>query len=95
MQGMGAPHFLYRPGDPSCDGLYDSRFQRTTAGPASSVNAPPPAGVATRRVSFQDMAEVGLYTGGSRPIRRTGEPRPHGGIDWDDLIPRSHRGPWG
>ena len=59
-----APHFLYRPGVPSADGM--SERQRSKV---------PPPGVATRRVLFgKEMKEVEIYTGASRPVRRSGPP---------------------
>jgi hypothetical protein len=59
-----SPHFLYRPGVPSADGM--SERQRSKV---------PPPGVATRRVLFgKEMKEVEIYTGASRPVRRSGPP---------------------
>ena len=62
-----APHFLFRPGVPGCDGMHESPL---------SVQAPPPGRkVSTRQVWFNQRDLVGafeldLYTGARRAVRR-------------------------
>ena len=61
---MGAPAFMYRPGNPDCDGMYvDERDRRPTDVADGEV--------ATRHVTFSDMTEREVYTGASRRVRRS------------------------
>ena len=59
------PKFMYRPGDPECDGMYARMDGLARSGS-------PPAGVATRHVIFADMTEREVYTGRVRDVRRNG-----------------------
>ena len=65
MAAMGAPKFMYCPGKPDNDGLYEC-----------PLSATPPAKVATRHISFTDMTEREVYTGASRAVRRDGKRQP-------------------
>ena len=63
---MGAPAFMYRPGNPDCDGMYvDERDRRPTDVADGEV--------ATRHVTFSDMTEREVYTGASRRVQRRGK----------------------
>ena len=65
---MGAPTFMYRPGLPDNDGMYEdgAGVRRAASG------RPIPGNVATRHVTFADMTEREIYTGASRAVRRNG-----------------------
>mmetsp|Transcript_34956 Transcript_34956/g.58892 ORF Transcript_34956/g.58892 Transcript_34956/m.58892 type:complete len:529 (-) Transcript_34956:273-1859(-) len=60
LQRMGSPNFMYRPGKPDNDGVFERGGRSAT----------PPASVATRHVVFESMTERETYTGGSRAVRR-------------------------
>ena len=73
-----APKFMYRPGRPDNDGLYENHGR-------SQI---PPPDVATRFVTFDDMTEREVYTGASRAVRRNGireRPAPPADTE-DDLL---------
>jgi hypothetical protein len=79
----GSPNFMYCPGKPDNDGMYESGRR----------SAKPPSSVATCHVTFDDMTEREVYTGASRAVRRNGkrELAPAsglgmgGGIPWDAM----------
>ena len=78
MSHMRAPKFMYCPGKPDNDGLYEC-----------PLSATPPANVATRHISFTDMTEREVYTGASRAVRRNGKRQPpRAGPSFFDKIPR-------
>ena len=60
--GELAPKFMYRPGNPDCDG-FSERY---------GLSVTPPPNVATRWVIFEDMFEREIYTGEIRAVRRNG-----------------------
>jgi len=60
---MGSPRYMYCPGNPDADGMYES----------ARVGSVPPPGIATRYIMFADMMELAVYTGASRAVRRNGE----------------------
>jgi hypothetical protein len=60
---LGAPKYMYKPGDKEADGMYES----TRKGPT-------PIHVATRHVSFDGLlTEREVYTGASRSVKRNGK----------------------
>lgn len=71
MCGNGAPTFMYRPGDPDCDGMYERSDHRNPH--TVKVGVAPPRAVATRHITFDDMTERDVYTGAARAVRRAGE----------------------
>ena len=64
---LGSPHVLYNPDDPSAEGKYESLRSLV-----------PPPGVATHRITFEDMMVRDMYRGrvrwldGANPVRRKG-----------------------
>jgi len=70
MLELGSPRFMYRPGKPDSDGMYEQNFSPLA-----------PQHVATRYVYYSDMIEREVYTGAGRRVRRNGSccsPEPSG-----------------
>jgi len=64
---LGAPKYMYRPNDPSCEGRY---IKETIT--RSRLVTPTP-GVATNYIVFDSMVEQDVFTGAFRRVRRNGK----------------------
>jgi hypothetical protein len=70
---LGAPKYMYKPGDPDAEGMYERTRTKH-----------PPAHIATRHVSFDGLlTEREVYTGASRSVRRNGKRLLRNGADDD------------
>jgi hypothetical protein len=60
---LGAPKYMYKPGDPDAEGMYERTRTKN-----------PPRHIASRHVSFDGLlTEREVYTGASRSVRRNGK----------------------
>jgi len=67
LYSMGSPQYLYRPGRPECEGMYDP-----DAINGFLVGRRPHDQCATHRIVFGEGREVFMYAGGGRRVRRRG-----------------------
>mmetsp|Transcript_13607 Transcript_13607/g.27003 ORF Transcript_13607/g.27003 Transcript_13607/m.27003 type:complete len:240 (+) Transcript_13607:377-1096(+) len=71
MMCMGSPHFMYRPGEPDCDGIYVRDTEHIEKAKRLGISIP---GTATHRVMISQMREYEIFSNKRRKVRRRGPP---------------------